>query len=638
MNETEMDDNSILTPCKWFSEGGRHFVVPVYQRLFTWEEPQFDRLLHDVTKWHKEQGEQPSIPYYLGIATVVEEKEKTNSYILVDGQQRLTVIAILSALLGWGSGCTPDDYLSYEARPQDRKTLEYIFDPKADLLKDDAIQAVEKITNANMKKFVQHIRKNLEAWRNVANALQEHLCLLISELPPAYKEDLTLQNEYFEKMNSSGKQLEQHEVLKVRLCSSSLDLERWNKVEDFSVAYQEPSVQSTNECTLLEDFSVAYQEPSVQSTNKCTLLDAMRRGVVTLNGKEVELKEKPTYVTPMSKWAKALVDFPMFLVHVRKLLNWKECHLPSDAHELLEIFANHPIGNEKKQQFMKTMVQYREFLDFWMIHQKVDEEKTTEMGAEGDTSFYYWNNAHAEVAFCASGGESEEYIKKALKQVQMALYALGGDQQGWLLESFNERASLGDCKALHIYLRKKLIVKAAFGDLSNLTSWPANKFQYGENLRAPLICLDYFLWELSASDDKLKKEVFGELKLEEEQAIRKYYPRKNNRSVEHFHPRTDERSPYREAWKDAKHHFGNLALITPGQNSKFGNDPVPGKCERLKDLMRKQSIESVKLLLMAKMCDGLDEHWQPQQAEEHANMMLKVIQWGLKQVSQDNQL
>ena len=266
MSAMNNDENNILSPGSWFADGGRHFVVPVYQRLFTWEEnPQFDRLLDDLLKWHQKQGDHPSTPYYLGIATVVKvnKKDEENTYILVDGQQRLTVIAILSALLRLSGKesqrkelCDPNNYLSYEARPQDRNALKFIFENKDILIEttyatqkgelvetsdqckqqnevkwtDASERKVKEINNANMKAFVQHIRKHWDKWGTLSCVLKDHLCLLISELPDAYKEDLALQNEYFEKMNSSGKQLEQHEVLKVRLCRSPYSFDCWNKV------------------------------------------------------------------------------------------------------------------------------------------------------------------------------------------------------------------------------------------------------------------------------------------------------------------------------------------------------------------------------------------------------------------------
>ena len=47
----------------------------------------------------------------------------------------------------------------------------------------------------------------------------------VQSLDPEYELNIRLQNEYFEKMNSSGKQLEPHEILKVRICQNENEIE-----------------------------------------------------------------------------------------------------------------------------------------------------------------------------------------------------------------------------------------------------------------------------------------------------------------------------------------------------------------------------------------------------------------------------
>ena len=51
-----------------------------------------------------------------------------------------------------------------------------------------------------------------------ASYIFHNLCFFISNLPDGYSpRDL---NKYFERMNASGKNLEQHEILKVKLLSN----------------------------------------------------------------------------------------------------------------------------------------------------------------------------------------------------------------------------------------------------------------------------------------------------------------------------------------------------------------------------------------------------------------------------------
>ena len=80
-----------------------------------------------------------------------------------------------------------------------------------------------------MKKFTDKEASNF------AEYIFGHLAFFISELP--YNYDAQDLNKYFERMNSTGKNLEHHEILKVKiLCQLdgdvSLYMQLWNKIAD----------------------------------------------------------------------------------------------------------------------------------------------------------------------------------------------------------------------------------------------------------------------------------------------------------------------------------------------------------------------------------------------------------------------
>jgi len=68
------------------------FNIPRYQRLFVWEKPQVDTLLQDLLMAYKEKKEL----FYLGSILIVKQKENELIYDLIDGQQRFTVLWLLS--------------------------------------------------------------------------------------------------------------------------------------------------------------------------------------------------------------------------------------------------------------------------------------------------------------------------------------------------------------------------------------------------------------------------------------------------------------------------------------------------------------------------------------------------------------
>ena len=72
------------------------FQIPLYQRLFEWDNEQIEQLLNDLlTSWRKDCSK----PYYIGMLTSNIISKATE---LVDGQQRFTVMMLLGIYFGWG--------------------------------------------------------------------------------------------------------------------------------------------------------------------------------------------------------------------------------------------------------------------------------------------------------------------------------------------------------------------------------------------------------------------------------------------------------------------------------------------------------------------------------------------------------
>ena len=92
-----------------------HFVVPIYQRVFAWGSKEVERLLHDLY-CHFVINARTEEDYHLGVITVVRDAK--GQMILVDGQQRLTCLMLLGAVLGLELDVQK---LDYESRPKDRK-------------------------------------------------------------------------------------------------------------------------------------------------------------------------------------------------------------------------------------------------------------------------------------------------------------------------------------------------------------------------------------------------------------------------------------------------------------------------------------------------------------------------------------
>ena len=70
------------------------FKIPIYQRNFSWNYDDFDVLFEDIAE-SMDTGQRQ---YFLGSILIQETKSK-NLFEVVDGQQRLTCLAILFAVI-----------------------------------------------------------------------------------------------------------------------------------------------------------------------------------------------------------------------------------------------------------------------------------------------------------------------------------------------------------------------------------------------------------------------------------------------------------------------------------------------------------------------------------------------------------
>lgn len=74
--------------------GSKQFLIPVYQRLYSWEIPQCKRLWNDIVEMQKKN--KPD--HFVGsIVNVAEQAMPTGvqKYLIIDGQQRLTTLTLL---------------------------------------------------------------------------------------------------------------------------------------------------------------------------------------------------------------------------------------------------------------------------------------------------------------------------------------------------------------------------------------------------------------------------------------------------------------------------------------------------------------------------------------------------------------
>ena len=589
-----MNSSEIRKPDTAESLCSNKLQIPIYQRLFVWGKNEINKLLDDLYKAFNEKG---NAPYYIGVITVREQEDGTLE--IVDGQQRLTFLTLFGCEMmrlhysevEWGNFIRLDIgklRIHYVGRDEDEKDINDFLDNGA------------YAQNPNFKVF-HDCFENFAAGKDfsaLSKYVFSHASFLLNILPVEYTPlDLNL---YFEKMNSTGIQLTPLEQLKGRFAQYA---DRWNKciyVDEITDA----EVGGLQEKATLADV-MSYEPSSGQQKN---WLEAVSKSPGTL-------KVKRRIIRP-----------EILVLHTLSLLSDSN-DVSFDERKLLETFEL-KLDESRKEDFIKLLEEYTKWIDANIIHIREEEEGLKMPYAIGEKA-----EDNIKMEDDNDGNIPEE--KRKLIQYQSMLFVSGYNEQKWILEMYKEcgkgERSL-DLKTLQEWDKNKN-EHCRLGEMEN--------WYYGQNLLQVFTRLEYCLWEYVCHPEPnaIKVELPWKLTPGETDAVKDYVFRRNNFSVEHFHPQTDANSSNNELWnaeyapdQDRKYNcsipkdgFGNLALISAGRNAEYSNLSVAAKYDRIVKLVQEKRMECIKLLFMCKACDAKDENWTPDVADKLADAMYQLL-------------
>lgn len=104
--------------CKIFSSEFE-FKIPSFQRLYAWSEDESSELFDDLYEFYKNEANDEQ--YFLGSIVLAKDTSHTFLYDVIDGQQRLTTLTILLALITSKlNGQDKDEFKSYIIEPGKR--------------------------------------------------------------------------------------------------------------------------------------------------------------------------------------------------------------------------------------------------------------------------------------------------------------------------------------------------------------------------------------------------------------------------------------------------------------------------------------------------------------------------------------
>lgn len=594
-----------LTPAK-IVEINHFYTIPIYQRLFEWDTENVITLLDDLMKsFTLSEGKDD---YFIGMLTSTINNE------LVDGQQRFTVMMLM--------GCVFQDYddkwtqfllnermrLHFSSRPLDDAYMRSLIDETSS---DNMSIANKRMKNAIrcIKGYIEDediIPKNRRG--DFATYVFSHLCFFITTLPEGYSpRDL---NQYFERMNTSGRNLEQHEILKVKLLSNlTSDVDKymslWNKLADVDTLLIR-RYKDEHEHELAQRKHKAFQlnldEILVSNVINGIGTDDNRKGqtIISLGPSS----NKPKNERETNKDSRCALTFPYLLLQAlyRFIGGSIEGRIDDffKPSNLLETFAKYlpydssNANEDNIKSFLNVLYKGRLGLDICFIRP-------------------------SEFGYVLDMGQNEDSADlKTLMMYQSLLYVSSSNYTnyrwfGWLMDAIEHFGNqIPNAHEMFLYLKSRDEEQNHLPELEKLS--------FNNEVRYWFWKLDFYIWQH-------RKELFNDSP--EALAVVENYIFRRNRSIEHIAPQTPQ-SNSMMVWeatpedKKLRDSFGNLVMISQGLNSSLSNESYEVKTAHVQSYYngaKSGSIESLKLLVVHQNYSK----WDKESIKEHGEKMYEML-------------
>lgn len=213
-------ESKLLTILK----GPKQFVIPIYQRTYSWQLAQCNQLLNDILRISKD----PSTPgHFIGSVVYFQENIHTQSdvpkLLIIDGQQRVTTVSLLIAALAHFLkkheiviDTNPTKLLNYYLlNSEEEDELHY----KLLLTKRDKQTLINIIKGIDLpKEYSQRVAENYEFFKSKINT--ENATSIYNGILQLFVVDVALEKGVdnpqmiFESMNSTGLDLSQADLIR----------------------------------------------------------------------------------------------------------------------------------------------------------------------------------------------------------------------------------------------------------------------------------------------------------------------------------------------------------------------------------------------------------------------------------------
>lgn len=604
-----------------------HYVIPRYQRAYAWEDKEIGQLIDDINDFDSSNN------YYIGSLIVSKVKYKSESYEVIDGQQRLTTLYLLLHYLAYKGALTNDvGYnLSFDCRPNSNFTLSNIQKILEGTIDDDG-RFEQSIING-IKAISQKIENEKDF--NIDNFVSRLKRVILYRIEVPEHTDL---NRYFEIMNTRGEQLEQHDILKANLMgylnnSSERDFfsRIWNACSDMT-GYAQMHFSPTDRQKIFGNEWNNMPANKWEKYSKCigknddsnNIPDI--REIIDSNFKVSNIDglfDENVHVR-----FESIINFPYFLLHtLRVFVEIYNVSLERPLGDLLDdkkliadfdyVIKNGKIdgasikNDDFSKMFIIHLLNARYLFDNYIIKREFTGEdnegqwslKELFTSGQGSNKKAYYSNTKLKY-----DNEWEKTYAPRNKECMMIQSALRVSYTSpkvmhwitelliWLFDTNNENSEF-PAKVESIAAQA---TKRNFLDGKN----------YKLGVTTPHIVfnfLDYLLWKKHKT--KYDKFVF-----------------EFRNSVEHWYPQNPSKDSFHR-WDD-KDTFGNLCIISRNVNSKFSNLSPESKLKSYGKFIKNGSL---KLRIMGEIIEKCSNNdWIETQCQKHENEMIDLLKVACK--------
>lgn len=587
------------------------YVIPLYQRNFAWGEEQISRLLQDIY----ESMCAGDSHFYIGSLIVLQRGN--GEYEVIDGQQRLTMLSILSAVLDMGIHLS----LRYDSRPEvedffrvlnsgvmpkNRKecaishffdAIDLIWSIQLDVEKSDSITLMSDDVR---KKMVEYIK--------------QHVCI-VREIMPVDTDVAA----YFEIMNNRGEQLQEHEIVKGLLLGklheegngeySLVCSNIWDACSQMEVRVQRSFKLPARKVLFGDNYDsfelTGLSDDNDYGENNKSILDRLKgqsKGVEFLSLEEIiasrtnmEIEEDSIVEQKDSPNEESIIDFPNFLMHVFRLYYNQEYKqsftneedakdIPLSEKYLLKVY--NAIKQEiKPMDFFLRMLYCRTIFDRYIVKSNITEDDEKREWVLLKPYCYYDENRNARTlrfkqTFKEShGDEMQESIIRAISCLQVSFRAKPYKNflqtiLSWFVKE--DPLSVADVflKKLHGLMLSEFertstayIGVVEFDERHQGTSVPHFLFNF----------MDYLYWWMKINDFRVdwqdtSFDTAKSIKYEMEQVRKTEFRFLNRNSIEHHYPqKRQEELESEDVSLFDLNCLGNLVLISKSANSRLSD-------------------------------------------------------------------